>query len=327
MALPALQRDIQQVRPVRRFEPFQELEDLQHQMGQLIESVLTPARGGNGGSLWSPLVDVEETEDAWIVEAELPGVDRKDVSVELRDSELSITGEGSEHRPARVCTHAAPRRTAVSWGGRPFGGGNDAPHFRRSGATGRAAGRGAARKAASVSGGGRGAGGRGWPGARARGRRRERWQARKATRALRLEGAGADAPGVRGPGDGRRDRHHEPAVGRQLQLLDTRHDLVAQLGIEVDAVGFKQLSRRLVVAFRFDALDGLLSRVPIDVDDSHLRAFFREQLRRGAAHSGARCRHDPDLVLPPHGLSPPRAGLLPAIRSLQNTGSVDNLPA
>ena len=48
---------------------------------------------GNGGEAWSPLVDIEETEDAWIVEAELPGVDRKDVTVELRESELEISGE------------------------------------------------------------------------------------------------------------------------------------------------------------------------------------------------------------------------------------------
>ena len=40
-----------------------------------------------------PPVDVEETDDAWIVEAELPGVDKKDVDVQLRDSQLTIAGE------------------------------------------------------------------------------------------------------------------------------------------------------------------------------------------------------------------------------------------
>jgi HSP20 family protein len=89
-------RDIPQARPIRRFEPFQELEELQNQMGQLIESVLAPVRPTNGGSSWSPLVDIEETEDAWVVEAELPGVERKDVTVELRDSELEISGEIKE---------------------------------------------------------------------------------------------------------------------------------------------------------------------------------------------------------------------------------------
>ena len=110
MALPALQhRDIH-ARPVRRFEPFQEFEDLQTQMGQLIESVLAPVRGGNGSALWSPLVDIEETEDAWIVEAELPGVDRKDVTVELRDSELEISGEIKE-RERKGIVRRQTRRT------------------------------------------------------------------------------------------------------------------------------------------------------------------------------------------------------------------------
>lgn len=51
---------------------------------------------GDGASAWTPPVDVIETDDAWIVEAELPGVDRDDVTVEVRDSELSISGEIKE---------------------------------------------------------------------------------------------------------------------------------------------------------------------------------------------------------------------------------------
>jgi HSP20 family protein len=43
-----------------------------------------------------PQADIEETDDAWIVEAELPGVNRKDVSVELREGELVINGEIKE---------------------------------------------------------------------------------------------------------------------------------------------------------------------------------------------------------------------------------------
>jgi HSP20 family protein len=80
---------------VQRWEPFQELEQLQEATAQLLESVWSGTATGGAG-IWSPLVDVEETDDAWIVEAELPGVDRKDVSVEVRDSELIISGEIKE---------------------------------------------------------------------------------------------------------------------------------------------------------------------------------------------------------------------------------------
>jgi HSP20 family protein len=76
----------------QRSEPFADLE----QIARLMESVWAPVVGNLGSRVWIPRADVEETEDAWIVEAELPGVDRKDVNVELHGSELVITGEIKE---------------------------------------------------------------------------------------------------------------------------------------------------------------------------------------------------------------------------------------
>ena len=81
-------------RPVRRFEPFREFDQLQAQMGELLESALAGAPGE--GAPWVPAVDIEETDDAWIVEAELPGVDKKDVDIQLNDSELVVRGEIKE---------------------------------------------------------------------------------------------------------------------------------------------------------------------------------------------------------------------------------------
>ena len=45
---------------------------------------------------WSPPVDIEEHDDAYVVEAEMPGIDRKDVNIELVGNELTITGEIKE---------------------------------------------------------------------------------------------------------------------------------------------------------------------------------------------------------------------------------------
>jgi HSP20 family protein len=90
MALPVRRRDVSP-QPAQRWDPFQELEQLRERMGQLIG-----APGGNSSATWAPPVDIFETDDAWIVEAELPGVDPDDVKVEVRDSELSISGEIKE---------------------------------------------------------------------------------------------------------------------------------------------------------------------------------------------------------------------------------------
>ena len=92
-ALPTRRRDMT-ARPVRRFEPFREFDQLQAQMGELLESALAGAPGE--GAPWIPAVDIEETDDAWIVEAELPGVDKKDVDIQMNDSELVVKGEIKE---------------------------------------------------------------------------------------------------------------------------------------------------------------------------------------------------------------------------------------
>jgi HSP20 family protein len=76
-----------------RWEPFSELEELQNRMGQLMQNVIT---GEGDGRVWIPSVDIEETDDEWVVEAELPGVKRNDVNVEVRESELVINGEIKE---------------------------------------------------------------------------------------------------------------------------------------------------------------------------------------------------------------------------------------
>jgi HSP20 family protein len=62
--------------------------------------------GGGEDQPWIPAVDVEETDDAWIVEAEVPGVGRDDVNVELRDSELVISGETKKRERSGILRRA-----------------------------------------------------------------------------------------------------------------------------------------------------------------------------------------------------------------------------
>ena len=95
MALPVRRRETSG-RGVRRWgEPFGELEELQQATSQLLERVLSAAPLPEG-AFFTPPVDIEETDDAWIVEAELPGVSRDDLNVEVRDDELAIFGEIKE---------------------------------------------------------------------------------------------------------------------------------------------------------------------------------------------------------------------------------------
>jgi HSP20 family protein len=76
-------------------DPFRELEDLHSRTEQLMQNVLSDVGAGDGAP-WAPLVDIEETEDAWVLEAEVPGAKKGDVNVDVQGSELIITGEIKE---------------------------------------------------------------------------------------------------------------------------------------------------------------------------------------------------------------------------------------
>jgi HSP20 family protein len=90
------------------WDPLREIADLQQRMSQLMESVWPTAALSEVA--WSPLVDIEEIEDAWLVEADLPGVKKGDVNVEVSDSELTISGEIKE-RERKGVLRRRTRRT------------------------------------------------------------------------------------------------------------------------------------------------------------------------------------------------------------------------
>lgn len=94
-----------------RWDPFRELEELQRRTEELVESAVAGAEVG----VWTPLVDVEETEDAWIVEAEVPGAKRDDIKVELQDSQLAITGEIKERERKGIVRRRTRRRGAFEY--------------------------------------------------------------------------------------------------------------------------------------------------------------------------------------------------------------------
>ena len=80
-----------------RWDPLREFDELNQRMNQLVASVLGNVPGGNAlGWAWTPLADVTETDDAYLVEVDLPGVKRDDINVETTGSELAITGEFKE---------------------------------------------------------------------------------------------------------------------------------------------------------------------------------------------------------------------------------------
>ena len=56
------------------------------------ELMRTAGNGGNRVTGFTPLVDVHETEDEYLVKLDLPGVKADDVNVEVNENLLSISG-------------------------------------------------------------------------------------------------------------------------------------------------------------------------------------------------------------------------------------------
>src|SRR5262249_51812025 len=54
--------------------------------------------GEGAAAVWSPRMDISENEKSYIVKADLPGVDPKDVDISIRDGGLMIKGEKKAER-------------------------------------------------------------------------------------------------------------------------------------------------------------------------------------------------------------------------------------
>jgi HSP20 family protein len=75
-----------------RWDPFREMASLQNDMSRLMNGVLGAANGNGDTRTWIPPVDVWETDDEVVYALDLPGVSEDDVSVELEEGTLTISG-------------------------------------------------------------------------------------------------------------------------------------------------------------------------------------------------------------------------------------------
>jgi HSP20 family protein len=80
---------------VVKWDPFRDLISIQDRMNKLFEQTLTRSRGEEGVSAttWTPAVDIYETADTIVMKAELPGVAREDIQIQIDGNALTLRGE------------------------------------------------------------------------------------------------------------------------------------------------------------------------------------------------------------------------------------------
>jgi HSP20 family protein len=90
-------------------DPTREIEDIYERMGQLVNAAFGDLGAVPVDMPWIPAADLTETDDAYAVHVELPGVQKDQLDVEVFDRELRINGEIKEQSNGR--RHRSSRRT------------------------------------------------------------------------------------------------------------------------------------------------------------------------------------------------------------------------
>lgn len=89
---------------VRWLDPFRDLTSIQERMNQIFEDALSRTRGREEGlrtGMWTPAVDIYEKTDSVVVKAELPGVEKDQISVEVKNGILTLRGERKFERDVK----------------------------------------------------------------------------------------------------------------------------------------------------------------------------------------------------------------------------------
>ncbi len=82
---------------ITRWDPFHELDDLQHRLSMLFGRAPVKKSGEQQEALrvaeWAPLVDITEDKKEYVIKAELPEMKKEDVKITVQNGVLSISGE------------------------------------------------------------------------------------------------------------------------------------------------------------------------------------------------------------------------------------------
>lgn len=84
-----------------KWDPFKELEEVSTRLNRFFEKA--PARSELSTEMvsmadWVPSVDISETDSAYMVKGEIPGVKKEDVRVTVQNGMLTIQGERKQEK-------------------------------------------------------------------------------------------------------------------------------------------------------------------------------------------------------------------------------------
>ncbi|WP_026734649.1 Hsp20/alpha crystallin family protein [Fischerella sp. PCC 9605] len=79
-----------------RWQPFQEMESIRRQMDRMFDELAGFNREYT--TTWAPAIELENTNDQLILRAEIPGIEGKDLDIQVAREAVSIAGETRQER-------------------------------------------------------------------------------------------------------------------------------------------------------------------------------------------------------------------------------------
>jgi HSP20 family protein len=76
-----------------RWEPAREVDTLQNEVNRVFDAFFGNGPGGGRVRRWVPAMDLVETNDHLVLRADLPGMTKDDVELEVKDGVLTVSGE------------------------------------------------------------------------------------------------------------------------------------------------------------------------------------------------------------------------------------------
>ncbi len=74
-----------------RWQPFSEMESLRHQMDRMFDEIAGMNRQTSPN--WTPAIEIQDCEECLVLRAEIPGVEAKDLDIQVAREAVAISGE------------------------------------------------------------------------------------------------------------------------------------------------------------------------------------------------------------------------------------------